>query len=54
MRLYSNGDNQKLISQYNRFNFKKGNFDSNWTFECYENRILTWYKNSHWGIIVLE
>lgn len=53
MSMYSNSDNQKVISTYHRFNHKTGRLESNWIFECYKNRILTWYKNRNWGIIVL-
>lgn len=54
MKLYDNSDNQKVISTYYGFNTKTGKYESNWIFECYKNRILTWYKNSSWGIITLE
>lgn len=54
MDMYANSDNQKVISAYHGFNRKTGRLESNWIIECYKNRILTWYKNSHWGIIVLE
>ena len=45
MSMYSNSDNQKVISTYHGFNHKTGRLESNWIFECYKNRILTWYKN---------
>ena len=54
MSMYTNNDNQKVISEYYGINRNTGRTESNWIFECYKNRILTWYKNRNWGIIVLE
>ena len=54
MSMYANNDNQNIISEYFGINRNTGKSESNWIIECYKKRILTWYKNRNWGIIVLE